>query len=66
VRWLTPAILATRDVEMGGWLFEASLGKKKKKSLQNPISTSKLDVVEHVCHASYAGRMNRGIQYRLV
>jgi hypothetical protein len=38
-------IPALWEVEMGGWWFQASPGKKKKKKLEIPISKDKLGIV---------------------
>jgi hypothetical protein len=53
--WLTPVISATWEVDIGGWRFEASLGKNLV-----PISKSKRGVM-HTCNPSDMGGRGRRI-----
>jgi hypothetical protein len=49
-----------------GSQFQDSLGKKKKKSLQDPIYRKKLGRVVCSCHSRYRGKLKIGeLRFRL-
>jgi hypothetical protein len=57
VQALTPVILATWEVEIGGTWFEACLGKKLARSYHN-----KPGMMVHSCNLSYAEGKGRRIE----
>jgi hypothetical protein len=54
--WFKPVILATREV-IRRIMVQGQLGQKVHKTSSQPIK--KLGMVEHSCHPSYAGSINR-------